>query len=535
MAGLDKVWGSSALGLATLVYHLLVSYPMQLLAIPVSSVLPRAVPLPFGARLPSPHFLQLVAMSLIVPLALCVRSARGVEAAATVAVFHYFNQFDTAVYRRMISTGRISVRDCPRVQLYSDVVCRAFTAFGAWTFASSRMPAADLPGAPPLGWTMWVANASALVLMVYNLIALYMRIEDAHPQPPAMGASFARVGGFGRPFGISARGKLRELVDSVALAAMCAAFDVRSLDLVRAALAPLAAVSPRASGALAAALGAAVPLDGTEPPAAIYVALTPLVGVAIAATWVGILLNNDHIVHKIRTEMALTESSSKVVSTLAPQEAYLSEPRDKEPEFEVVYTIGCFDLFHAGHVKLMQRLRAHGRKLVIGIHDDESILLLKGRFPIDNTVRRLRNVKRHADVVFVIPSTDPSPYLDGVIDRSVPRDRMCYMRGSDMPQFPGRPIAEQLMHVRLFPYTEGVSSSLLRKKLLERRSSVDSDDRAAATARPRGSGAGSDDATFLRCNGEWIHTSLEPDGVAWVRSGHDYYKFVTSVNSPTIG
>ena len=85
----------------------------------------------------------------------------------------------------------------------------------------------------------------------------------------------------------------------------------------------------------------------------------------------------------------------------------------------------------------------------MGLHDDESINLLKGRFPVDNVVKRLRNVKRWADQVWVIPSTDPSPYLDGVVDRSFRKDQMLFMRGADMPQFPGRVIAEQVMEIKV--------------------------------------------------------------------------------------
>jgi hypothetical protein len=82
----------------------------------------------------------------------------------------------------------------------------------------------------------------------------------------------------------------------------------------------------------------------------------------------------------------------------------------------------------------MQRMRSFGTRLVVGLHDDESINLLKGRFPVDNVVKRLRNVKRYADLAFVIPSTDPSPYLDAAVDRSIPKHRMCFIRGDDMPQ-----------------------------------------------------------------------------------------------------
>jgi D-glycero-beta-D-manno-heptose 1-phosphate adenylyltransferase len=44
----------------------------------------------------------------------------------------------------------------------------------------------------------------------------------------------------------------------------------------------------------------------------------------------------------------------------------------------VVFTNGCFDLLHAGHVDLLTRARALGDLLVVGLNDDASVARLKG-------------------------------------------------------------------------------------------------------------------------------------------------------------
>ncbi|MFB3067620.1 MAG: D-glycero-beta-D-manno-heptose 1-phosphate adenylyltransferase [Planctomycetota bacterium] len=44
----------------------------------------------------------------------------------------------------------------------------------------------------------------------------------------------------------------------------------------------------------------------------------------------------------------------------------------------VVFTNGCFDVLHAGHVDFLARARALGDLLVVGINDDASITRLKG-------------------------------------------------------------------------------------------------------------------------------------------------------------
>lgn len=39
-----------------------------------------------------------------------------------------------------------------------------------------------------------------------------------------------------------------------------------------------------------------------------------------------------------------------------------------------IYTVGCFDLFHHGHVKLIQRMREFGKKVIIGVHDSRRLV-----------------------------------------------------------------------------------------------------------------------------------------------------------------
>jgi len=44
----------------------------------------------------------------------------------------------------------------------------------------------------------------------------------------------------------------------------------------------------------------------------------------------------------------------------------------------IVFTNGCFDLLHPGHIKLLQAARALGEVLVVGINSDDSVTTLKG-------------------------------------------------------------------------------------------------------------------------------------------------------------
>jgi len=45
----------------------------------------------------------------------------------------------------------------------------------------------------------------------------------------------------------------------------------------------------------------------------------------------------------------------------------------------IVFTNGCFDLLHVGHVRCLSRARALGDLLVVGLNSDESVARIKGR------------------------------------------------------------------------------------------------------------------------------------------------------------
>lgn len=54
-------------------------------------------------------------------------------------------------------------------------------------------------------------------------------------------------------------------------------------------------------------------------------------------------------------------------------------------EKKIVFTNGCFDLLHIGHVRYLQQARSHGDILVVGINSDASVRALKGPSrPIQN-------------------------------------------------------------------------------------------------------------------------------------------------------
>lgn len=129
-----------------------------------------------------------------------------------------------------------------------------------------------------------------------------------------------------------------------------------------------------------------------------------------------------------------------------------------------VMTVGCFDLLHRGHDRLLSKMRdlADGGPVLVLLHSDLSICELKGRAPMDTWPVRASALvgSGFVDKVFPVPGADPTAVLESVL-RAYPGS--LYVRGDDMPDFPGRATVEQEgCEVRLLPYTQGVSTSLLR-------------------------------------------------------------------------
>ena len=83
----------------------------------------------------------------------------------------------------------------------------------------------------------------------------------------------------------------------------------------------------------------------------------------------------------------------------------------------IVFTNGVFDLFHVGHLRLLQAAKAEGDVLVVGINSDESARSLKGRTrPVVPQFARAELVAavRGVDLCVIFPQDDPRALLRAV-------------------------------------------------------------------------------------------------------------------------
>jgi rfaE bifunctional protein nucleotidyltransferase chain/domain len=81
----------------------------------------------------------------------------------------------------------------------------------------------------------------------------------------------------------------------------------------------------------------------------------------------------------------------------------------KAAEQRVVFTNGCFDLLHLGHVDYLEKARHLGDKLVLGLNTDASVSRLKPGRPLQDEVSRARILASLLFVDAVVLFDEPTP------------------------------------------------------------------------------------------------------------------------------
>ncbi len=71
--------------------------------------------------------------------------------------------------------------------------------------------------------------------------------------------------------------------------------------------------------------------------------------------------------------------------------------------YKTVITFGTFDVFHVGHLKILERARNLGTSLVVGVSTDALNYSKKGRYPVYQEEERLEIIKaiRYVEYVFL--------------------------------------------------------------------------------------------------------------------------------------
>jgi D-beta-D-heptose 7-phosphate kinase/D-beta-D-heptose 1-phosphate adenosyltransferase len=133
----------------------------------------------------------------------------------------------------------------------------------------------------------------------------------------------------------------------------------------------------------------------------------------------------------------------------------------------VVFTNGCFDLLHVGHVKYLQQARQCGDLLILGLNSDASVRRLKGE------KRPLIQEHERAHVLAALSCVD----FVTIFDEDTPRELISALRpdilvkgGDYLPEeVVGKDIVESYGgRVEIIPFVDGRSTTSLINRILEK-------------------------------------------------------------------
>jgi len=136
--------------------------------------------------------------------------------------------------------------------------------------------------------------------------------------------------------------------------------------------------------------------------------------------------------------------------------------RLKEKGSKIVFTNGCFDILHRGHVSYLDVAKSYGDVLILGLNSDESVSRLKGPSrPINNQEDRAYILAALESVDYVVSFTQDTPYdLIKLVQPDV------LVKGADYKdkEVIGSDIAKD---VKLVEFINGKSTSSTIKKIKE--------------------------------------------------------------------
>lgn len=132
----------------------------------------------------------------------------------------------------------------------------------------------------------------------------------------------------------------------------------------------------------------------------------------------------------------------------------------------IVFTNGCFDILHAGHIQYLETAAEKGDRLIIGVNDDASVTKLKGASrPINQLSSRLYLLASLSSVDAVIPFSDDTPLE---LIKAIMPDVLAKGGDYNVETIVGaKEVMENGGSVDVIPYVDGFSTTALERRIID--------------------------------------------------------------------
>lgn len=141
-----------------------------------------------------------------------------------------------------------------------------------------------------------------------------------------------------------------------------------------------------------------------------------------------------------------------------------ARPRD---QLRIVFTNGCFDILHAGHIRYLHAARNAGDILIVGLNSDLSVGAIKGdKRPLIPQNQRAEVLAGLASVDYIVLFDEPDPY--NLIAEILPD---VLAKGSDWPKSSiiGADVVEKNGgRILQIPFEYDTSTSEIIQRIMER-------------------------------------------------------------------
>ena len=127
---------------------------------------------------------------------------------------------------------------------------------------------------------------------------------------------------------------------------------------------------------------------------------------------------------------------------------------------KIVFTNGCFDILHIGHVRYLQHAKRLGDVLIIGLNSDRSVAGIKPGRPVNSEKNRAEVLAALAVVDYVVVFPEKTPYN---LIKAVKPDIL--VKGGDWKkeEIIGSDIAKETYSL---PYVKGISTTGIIEKII---------------------------------------------------------------------
>ena len=163
---------------------------------------------------------------------------------------------------------------------------------------------------------------------------------------------------------------------------------------------------------------------------------------------------------ELRDQVMVQCSSSKLIDRERLDELMklLAERKSR-----IVFTNGCFDILHSGHVTYLERAKSLGDILILGLNSDDSVKRLKGPSrPINDEMARATVIAALSSVDYVVIFDEDTPLN---LIKSIKPDVLAKGGDYNIEDIVGREWAKQTVTI---PFVDGFSTTATINKMTDK-------------------------------------------------------------------